>query len=434
MGDTPLADREWNNVVRLYWNVTPSGAIDLMHLATRQLNAAHVPFQLKVHSNVARVARNDGAVLYLHKQNYEDARGVLEDVHAQVAPSLRAAVPALTKRLAHGVGLAENPGTDLSFGEHRCRLLAEALIRANEQGKTSIGDCLHVVQELLENEGIRPDMPYMNPGSEDVYRFNEVRPTADKAAIEPTPDSPPLYSRNERAQYVDAALLIGRQICQDARWSDNRCNWMGATTDRAGRAGYGALSPHLYGGTSGVALFLAELHAATGDAAARCAALGAIEHALRKADDVSGSDRIGLFTGWIGIALAAARIGIVLGEEDLLARTQVLLRRIEADGDTVDRLDHISGAAGAIAGLLALNRLLRDPSLIDTAVCLGDTIIERAIKTTAYWSWNTTNMPREASLTGLSHGAAGIASALLELFRESGDARYPSRCRIGLCI
>ena len=132
MGDTPLADREWNNVVRLYWNVTPSGAIDLMHLATRQLNAAHVPFQLKVHGNVARVARNDGAVLYLHKQNYEDARGVLEDVHAQVAPSLRAAVPALTKRLAHGVGLAENPGTDLSFGEHRCRLLAEALIRANE--------------------------------------------------------------------------------------------------------------------------------------------------------------------------------------------------------------------------------------------------------------------------------------------------------------
>ena len=46
-------------------------------------------------------------------------------------------------------------------------------------------------------------------------------------------------------------------------WSSNRCNWMGATTDSAGKGSFGVLGPHLLSGTSGVALFLAELYAAT---------------------------------------------------------------------------------------------------------------------------------------------------------------------------
>src|SRR5262249_51943775 len=40
------------------------------------------------------------------------------------------------------------------------------------------------------------------------------------------------------------------------------------------------------------------------------------------------------------------------------------------------------------------------------------------------WSWRLPDTPRDRALTGVSHGAAGIAAALLELARASGEVRY----------
>ncbi len=46
-----MEDDAWSDLIRLYWNVTPYGAIELMRLATSELNGG-VPFQLKVHTNL----------------------------------------------------------------------------------------------------------------------------------------------------------------------------------------------------------------------------------------------------------------------------------------------------------------------------------------------------------------------------------------------
>jgi hypothetical protein len=48
---------------------------------------------------------------------------------------MRPGTPVFTKFLAPGLGLAEDPGQGDSFGQHRCRLLADAMILAYEQGK-----------------------------------------------------------------------------------------------------------------------------------------------------------------------------------------------------------------------------------------------------------------------------------------------------------
>ena len=79
------------------------------------------------------------------------------------------------------------------------------------------------------------------------------------------------------------------------------------------------------------------------------------------------ADRVGLFAGWIGVALAAARIGLVLNEDDLLGRARDLVRRLNLRDGGVKRFDHMSGAAGALTGLLALSDVLLDPSLIDAS-------------------------------------------------------------------
>jgi lantibiotic modifying enzyme len=112
------------------------------------------------------------------------------------------------------------------------------------------------------------------------------------------------------------------------------------------------LGPELYSGTSGLALFLAELHAATGDATARRTALGAIDRALERVDDVPPISRLGLYTGWVGIAFVAARMGVVLGEEELLGLAIQLLRRSVGESRDEHEFDLMSGHAGAIAGLV----------------------------------------------------------------------------------
>ena len=70
--------------------------------------------------------------------------------------------------------------------------------------------------------------------------------------------------------FLDAADAIGRDIVADAIWHDGRCSWVGVAADPkdAWQPEYRALEPNLYDGTAGVGLFLAELAAVTGDAAA----------------------------------------------------------------------------------------------------------------------------------------------------------------------
>ncbi len=135
-------------------------------------------------------------------------------------------------------------------------------------------------------------------------------------------------TNKQNANCLRTAEEIGRHIARGAAWHENRCNWVGAqplerlsSNFRSGVI-YQALGPDLYSGTSGVALFLAELYAVTKEPLARRVARGAIRHALSRIDAVTPAARLGLFSGWTGIALAAARVGFLLDETELLKRSR----------------------------------------------------------------------------------------------------------------
>src|SRR4051794_18701055 len=97
---------------------------------------------------------------------------------------------------------------------------------------------------------------------------------------------PPVATR--APDLLAAAAGIGDRIVREAVWYRGRCSWVGAETDPSGagraRPVYRALGPALGDGTAGVALFLAQLHAARADDAIRRTALGAIGQALAHAD------------------------------------------------------------------------------------------------------------------------------------------------------
>ena len=93
-------------------------------------------------------------------------------------------------------------------------------------------------------------------------------------------------------------------------------------------SGYHALGPDLYDGTSGIALYLAELWSAVGDEALRRTAMGAITQALARREDTGCMDDLGLYTGWPGVALAAVRVGLLLHEEEPVERGRLMLHRL----------------------------------------------------------------------------------------------------------
>jgi lantibiotic modifying enzyme len=74
--------------------------------------------------------------------------------------------------------------------------------------------------------------------------------------------------------------------------------------------------------------------------------------------------------------------------------------------------------------LLALADALDDPALAEQAIAAGDELIDRAAITPHGWSWVNPDRRGRHQLCGLSHGAAGIGWALLELHAATGDRRF----------
>ncbi|HYP41906.1 MAG TPA: lanthionine synthetase LanC family protein [Chloroflexia bacterium] len=421
LGNNRLRGEDAAPLVRFYWNINPEGVASLMHAMTAALNDAGYPFRFKVLNDPARFTRYDTAILYISKDHYSQVAKLLASIYEAVAPHMREGTPALTKRLATGLGVAEDPGHAESFGLHRCNLLAEGLVRAYEQGARSLPDRLAVVEETFSDRGINLDTPYLNPGSEDDYV-----PLRDMSTTVPYTS----LSQTDKDIFLPTARQIGERICDEAIWHEGRCNWIGAqVAPSPGPSGYPHLSyrtlgPDLYDGTAGVALFLAHLYAHTGDALVYRTALGAARHALSCLARPSSEVGPGAYTGWPGALLATVQVGTLLDKPELLEAVARALRKLEPDCGKGHDLDLFSGNAGAIVALLALRDMLPDGPTLESITPLGDDLVAQAEVKPDGFSWPSRHSKGRRNLTGFSHGAAGIGYALLKLFHATGERRY----------
>jgi lantibiotic modifying enzyme len=147
---------------------------------------------------------------------------------------------------------------------------------------------------------------------------------------------------------LGAAERIAREITGTAVWKDERCNWVGAMPEEgpSGRTtlSFRALGADLYGGSAGVGLFLAEAAAATGVQELRRTALGALRHAISRADDLPETSRVGLYAGRPGVALALAMSAHTLDEPDLTAAARAMARGTPGPQPAAE-FDLMSGSA-----------------------------------------------------------------------------------------
>ncbi|GIH09233.1 hypothetical protein Rhe02_73000 [Rhizocola hellebori] len=227
--------------------------------------------------------------------------------------------------------------------------------------------------------------------------------------------------------HLDVAYAIGQDLVRTAIWHDERCNWIGPASETDAQwdgAALSALGTDLYGGTSGVAYFLAELYTATGASAIKRAALGALRQALASAttDDRCGP---GMYIGSTGIAVAAAYAGMRLDQPWLVEQAARLIQQpATADPDGDREADLMSGLAGQILSLLILSDVLARTDLVEQAILLADRLLATVVKAEDWYCWAPSTGPSTSPLAGISHGTAGIGQALLELSRSTGEARY----------
>lgn len=149
-GEQGAPPRGRRGSVRLLLTPRADRLAEFVATATGLLLASDVPWSLACATDHWRIARSGCAVLDLPGLNVLPA-GLL----AELAPTLHPVTPPLCLPLAAGVGAAEYPDNGMTFGEHRCHLVALGL-RHRRRSR----DPLSVIAGVFAAYGIDPAQPY----------------------------------------------------------------------------------------------------------------------------------------------------------------------------------------------------------------------------------------------------------------------------------
>ena len=164
LGDVPLDASPPSGLVRVYWNVSSSGARRARpRRDARASTKRRVPFELKVADHPLRFGRCDAAILYVRADAFGAVQATLAEIAVALAGHLRPEIPAFTLELAPGVGLAEDHDDGGSFGARRCALLADAIVRAHERRLAKLDERFDVVAGRFAEAGVLIDAPYLEP-------------------------------------------------------------------------------------------------------------------------------------------------------------------------------------------------------------------------------------------------------------------------------
>ncbi|MFI5459406.1 MAG: lanthionine synthetase LanC family protein [Isosphaerales bacterium] len=442
-------EREVEPMIRYYWHLMPGAAVPFVAAVTSLLNASQVPFRVKVLSDPNTYHRADAGVLYARRRYVARIGEILARIHSTIGSGLRPEVPLFTRRLADGLGFAEDPINSLSFGQHRCQLAAQAMWRSFALGEIDRDARVAALASAYLEEGLDPLRPHLGPGSHDDDDLQLSLPAA--TAVRSFSDG----LRSEAAATISSALTspippleaaarIGHALCRSAYWDrgGRLCNWMGRSVTEVSEFGgpitpaAAACGPDLYAGSAGIALYLAQLHAVTGDTEFKRTALGAIErsiHQLKCSSPTEPVPPLSFFCGHLGVAYAGQRVEDLTGHDEVNSQAGSILDRVVEAASSPHLLDVISGNAGAIPALLSLGGAPGLERCHELAITLGEELCRTALRQGSACAWE----PEAASgpgvgpvpLTGLSHGAAGIGLALFELHAATGRPDFLETAR-----
>ncbi|GAA4193669.1 type 2 lanthipeptide synthetase LanM family protein [Streptosporangium oxazolinicum] len=218
----------------------------------------------------------------------------------------------------------------------------------------------------------------------------------------------------------DVADLIDRHTC--ASGPGGRVNWLGLELVEEKYWIPQPLSWNLYDGYTGVALFLAQCAAVTGEERYADLARRAAGPLARLAEDPPEEGVMGAFTGLGGVAYTLLHLATLLDDARLARPVEDLVELCAKAAGQDEALDVICGSAGTLATMLAIHRATGSPAAWRAAEACAERLVTTAVPTGAGVAWHTP-MSDDLPLTGFSHGAGGIGWALRRYADAGGDPR-----------
>jgi type 2 lantibiotic biosynthesis protein LanM len=222
--------------------------------------------------------------------------------------------------------------------------------------------------------------------------------------------------------YTNTSILqvvgqIASGIRSSAIKNNNTYSWNSYTTNGNNKLVFDTLSPMLYDGSLGIACFL---H--TADSFANKEMVDAIISAEVKRAFNSAVD-ISFASGISGLLYALVKTH---SADNSNLQTAIDLTRLIKPSDIGKdhKYDIMAGSAGLLQSLALLYKNTGSADVLNTMTFIGDHLLESRVidSPSGALTWRSEQFDRP--LTGFSHGASGIACALLTLFDCTGIDKY----------
>jgi lantibiotic modifying enzyme len=190
------------------------------------------------------------------------------------------------------------------------------------------------------------------------------------------------------------------------------------------------VTPNLYSGVAGVALFWLEAHRATNEKKFRDYAQGAANYLRSQIPERADGANFGLYTGLAGIGFVLEQVGRVSGEKKYQQSALRCVELIKTHAKTVghgvewnDVTDIIGGSAGIGLYLLHAARTIANPDCVKTATEAGHRLIELGKEDRGALKWAMSPTFKRL-MPNFSHGTAGVCYFLASLFQSTKDAKF----------
>ena len=204
---------------------------------------------------------------------------------------------------------------------------------------------------------------------------------------------------DQSSRFLEAADFIGAKLCRDAIWSGHRCNWFGVPVLMPQRShmtdAQSICGSDFCSGTSGIAVFLGRLFAATREKIFRTTAEGAIRQALSRLDHFPVEMRKDFNKGLTGVAYSLFEIGESCGIDKFNEMAVLIMEDVGRDQQSKSLCD-----PATVTALLRMHERYQRDFLLRMAIECGEDEDTR------------------------NRSDAGVAAAMLELFKTTGESKY----------
>lgn len=163
-------------ISRLYLNIQPAGAAWVLGPLARLLDDKGLPFELKVLAHPRAYLRRDACVLYVISERLDEAFDVVHQAVSFASVSLSDSVPLFTRRLACGIGYADDPSA-VDMGEQSHGQWVSNLFVSASTQVTGANEIAHAVMEEIRKCGRDPHRPFLRAGHHAGHSASEANVT-----------------------------------------------------------------------------------------------------------------------------------------------------------------------------------------------------------------------------------------------------------------